>query len=493
MYGRADLDFLERVFQKLLLNFTWWVNRKDFNDKGVFEGGFLGLDNIGLFNRSDPLPTGGVLEQADSTGWMAFYCLSMLNIALELAKHRRIYEDIASKFFEHFILISDAMTYRSGGQEESLWNEKDGFYYDAISWGGPWTQQLPVRSLVGLIPLFAVLTLEPELINKFPSFKRRMNWFVENRHDVAERNIASLKRRGKEDRLLLSLVNKDRLVQILKSMLDETEFLADHGIRSLSKFHKDHPYSMDVNGQRFEVSYVPGDSDSGLFGGNRYALFIPMFNPDMLMSSSNWRGPIWLAVNFLLIESLLRFYMFYGKTLQIECPTGSGNYMHLGQVAEEIQHRLQHLFSRGDDGRRAINDGNDILDYDPHWRDYLSFHEFFDADTGKGLGASHQCGWTGLIAKMIHDTGYVLLVLSILALSFLWKRFLEQIRLHCFANCFSIESTADYPRLQELLQRQPLISRTPILMRPLRAQTNHASGAPPPLDLLETEAASTRP
>ena len=293
MYGRADLDFLERVFQKLLLNFTWWVNRKDFNDKGVFEGGFvsllascvnvfharaksriqLGLDNIGLFNRSEPLPTGGVLEQADSTGWMAFYCLSMLNIALELAKHRRIYEDIASKFFEHFILISDAMTYRSGGQEASLWNENDGFYYDAISWGGPWTQQLPIRSLVGLIPLFAVLTLEPELINKFPSFKRRVNWFMENRHDVAERNIASLKRRGKEDRLLLSLVNKDRLVRILRRMLDETEFLADHGIRSLSKYHKDHPYSMDVNGQRFQVSYVPGDSDSGLFGGNRYGVY----------------------------------------------------------------------------------------------------------------------------------------------------------------------------------------------------------------------------
>jgi len=231
LYGRVDLDFLERVFQKLLLNFTWWVNRKYHSDKGVFEGGFLGLDNIGLFNRSDPLPTGGVLEQADSTGWMAFYCLSMLNIALELAKHRRIYEDIASKFFEHFILISDAMTYRSGEGEASLWNESDGFYYDAISWGGPWRQQLPVRSLVGLIPLFAVLTLEPEIIDKFPSFKRRLNWFVENQHDVAERNIASLKQRGKEDRLLLSLVNKDRLVQILKRMLDETEFLSDHGIR----------------------------------------------------------------------------------------------------------------------------------------------------------------------------------------------------------------------------------------------------------------------
>lgn len=388
MYGRTDLDFLERVFQKLLLNFTWWVNRRDFDDKNVFEGGFLGLDNIGLFNRSEPLPTGGVLEQADSTGWMAFYCLSMLNIALELAKHRRIYEDIASKFFEHFIIISDAMTYRAGGEETSLWNEDDGFYYDAISWGGPWIQQLPVRSLVGLIPLFAVVTLEPELVNKFPSFKKRLNWFIENRSDIAERNIASLKQRGEDDRLLLSLVSKERLVKILRRMLDETEFLSEHGIRSLSKYHESHPFSMDVNEQHFNVGYVPGDSDSGLFGGN-----------------SNWRGPIWLCVNFLLVESLLRFYMFYGKSLQIECPTGSGEYMHLGHVAEEIQHRLQHLFVRNDDGRRAINDKNDMLDYDPHWKDYLWFYEFFDGDTGRGLGATHQCGWTGLIAKMIHDTG----------------------------------------------------------------------------------------
>ena len=388
MYGRQDLDFLERVFQKLLLNFTWWVNRKDTEGKNVFEGGFLGLDNIGLFNRSDPLPTGGVLEQADSTGWMAFYCLSMLNIALELAKHRRTYEDIASKFFEHFILISDAMSFREGGHEKSLWNDDDGFYYDAIAWGGGHTTQLPVRSLVGLIPLYAVLTLEPELINKFPSFKRRMNWFIENRHDVSERNIASMRKRGKDERLLLSLVSKERLEKILKKMLDETEFLAEHGIRSLSRHHKDHPYTYDAQGQQYKVEYVSGDSDSGMFGGN-----------------SNWRGPIWMAVNFLLIESLLRFYMFYGSSFQIECPTGSGEYMHLGRVAEELQHRLQHLMARGDDGRRAINDGNDMLDFDPHWKDYLWFFEFFDGDSGRGLGASHQCGWTGLIAKMIHDTG----------------------------------------------------------------------------------------
>jgi hypothetical protein len=391
MYGRQDLDFLERVFQKLLLNFTWWVNRKDMDGKNVFEGGFLGLDNIGLFNRSEPLPTGGVLEQADSTGWMAFYSLCMLNIALELAKHRRTYEDIASKFFEHFIFISDAMTFKSGQDEKSLWNEEDGFYYDAISWGGPWSHSMPVRSLVGLIPLYATLTLEPEVIDKFPSFKRRLEWFIHNRNDVAERNISSLKRRGKDDRLLLSLVSEDRLKKILHRMLDETEFLSDYGIRSLSKYHEKHPYSMDVNGQRFQVSYVPGDSDSGLFGGN-----------------SNWRGPIWLAVNFLLIESLQRFYMFYGNSLKVECPTGSGEYMHLGHVAEEIQHRIQHMFARDENGERAIYAGNDMLNFDPHWKDNIWFFEFFDGDTGRGLGASHQCGWTGLIAKMIHDTGWVM-------------------------------------------------------------------------------------
>ncbi|CAJ2511835.1 Uu.00g074600.m01.CDS01 [Anthostomella pinea] len=388
MYGRQDIDFLERVFQKLLLNFTWWVNRKDVDGKNVFEGGFLGLDNIGLFNRSEPLPTGGVLEQADSTGWMAFYCLCMLNIALELAKHRRIYEDIASKFFEHFIFISDAMTFKAGQDEKSLWNDEDGFYYDAISYGGPWIQQLPVRSLVGLIPLYATLTLEPELINKLPSFKKRVNWFMENRCDMAERNMASIRKRGKGDRILLSMVSQDRLEKILKRMLDESEFFSEHGIRSLSRYHKDHPYSMDVNGQQFKVGYVPGDSDSGLFGGN-----------------SNWRGPIWLCVNFLLVEALQRFYLFYGPGFQVECPTGSGDYMHLGHVSEEIQHRLQHLFARGDDGRRSVNAGSDLLDFDQHWKDNMWFHEFFDGDTGRGLGATHQCGWTGLIARMIHDTG----------------------------------------------------------------------------------------
>lgn len=389
MYGREDLDFLERVFQKLLLNFTWWVNRKDNSGRNLFEGGFLGLDNIGLFNRSEALPTGGTLMQADGTSWMAFYCLNMLNISLELSKHRRTYEDIASKFFEHFLLISDAMSFKTGDDEEiSLWNEKDGFYYDAITWGGPYTQQLPIKSLVGLIPLYATMTLEPEIIKKFPSFKKRLDWFVKNRSPVVHRNIASIDKRGKGERLLLALVSKERLVRILEKMLDEDEFLSQYGIRSLSKYHEKHPYSMNVNGEEFKVDFVPGDSNSGLFGGN-----------------SNWRGPIWLATTFLLIESLQRFYMYYGETLKVECPKGSGEYMHLGHVAEEIQHRIQHLFARDDDGRRAANGGSDLFDYDPHFRDHVLFHEFFHADDGRGLGASHQLGWTGLVAKMIHDTG----------------------------------------------------------------------------------------
>ncbi|KAL2890940.1 hypothetical protein HOO65_010298 [Ceratocystis lukuohia] len=395
MYERQDLDFLERVFQKLLLNFTWWVNRKDVDGKNVFEGGFLGLDNIGLFNRSEPLPTGGVLEQADSSGWMAFYCLSMLNIALELAKHRTIYEDIANKFFEHFIMISDAMTFRAGqAGETSLWNDEDGFYYDAISWGAPWVKQLPVRSLVGLIPLYATLTLEPELIEKLPAFKKRIEWFTKNRCDLAERNMASIAKRGNQNRILLSIVSKDRLSKILKRMLDENEFFSDHGIRSLSKFHQANPVTMEVNGQTFGVSYVPGDSDSGLFGGN-----------------SNWRGPIWLCVNFLLIESLQRFHLFYGSDFRVDCmSTKEGRNkkvlesMHLGQVADELRRRLLSIFLRDENGRRSTNGGNSILDFDKHWSEHIWFYEFFDGDTGRGLGACHQTGWTGLVARLIHDS-----------------------------------------------------------------------------------------
>ncbi|TFK20946.1 cytoplasmic protein [Coprinopsis marcescibilis] len=388
LYGREDLEFLERVFQKLLLNFTWWVNRKDQGGNNVFEGGFLGLDNIGAFNRSEPLPTGGDLRQADGTAWMAFYCLNMLSIALELAKHNPVYEDIASKFFEHFIFIADAMTYREGDHEESLWSEADGMYYDAISFGPGNSVQLPVRSLVGLIPLYATLVLEPATINRFPGFKKRMEWFIDNRPAVSARNMANMKVGGREQRRLLALASKERLTRILEKMLDEDEFFSDHGIRSLSKRHEKEPWGMEVHGQRYEVGYWPGDSKSGMFGGN-----------------SNWRGPIWLATNFLLIESLQRFYQYYGDDLQVECPTGSGFYMNLASVAEEIQHRIIHIFGRDMNGRRATNGGVSKLDYDPHFRDYVWFYEFFNGDTGKGLGASHQTGWSGLVAYHILQSG----------------------------------------------------------------------------------------
>ncbi|KAI0462627.1 hypothetical protein LJB42_004123 [Komagataella kurtzmanii] len=388
MYGRQDIPFLERVFQKLLLNFTWWVNRKDTEGKGLFEGGFLGLDNIGVFNRSEPLPTGGTLEQADSTGWMAFFSLQMLNIALELAQYNPVYEDIASKFFEHFILISDAMTVNGGTGEKSLWNDDDGFYYDAISWGESTSMQLPIRSLVGLIPLYASLTLEPELIKKFPSFTKRLDWFIKMKGNVAERNIESMSARGVGERLLLSLVSKERLVSILEKMLDENEFLSQYGIRSLSKYHEEHPFEMEVHGQNYEVKYLPGESDSGLFGGN-----------------SNWRGPIWLPVNFLIVESLQKFYLYYGSSLKVECPKGSGKYLNLAQVAEEIQHRLIHLFIRDVNGKRASNGDCDLLNEDKHFKNYVLFYEYFEGDTGRGLGAGHQTGWTALVAKWIHDTG----------------------------------------------------------------------------------------
>ncbi|KAF9527391.1 glycoside hydrolase family 63 protein [Crepidotus variabilis] len=388
MHGREDVPFLERVFQKLLLNFTWWVNRKDAGGHNVFEGGFLGLDNIGAFNRSEPLPTGGTLRQADGTAWMAFYCLNMLSIALELAKHNPVYEDIASKFFEHFIFIADAMTYEVGDREDSLWNEQDGMYYDAIVFNPGHSMQLPVRSLVGLIPLYATLVLEPSVINRLPGFKKRMEWFIDNRPEVSARNMANMKVGGKEERRLLALASKERLTKILEKMLDESEFFSEYGIRSLSKLHEKHPWGMDVHGQRYEVGYWPGDSKSGMFGGN-----------------SNWRGPIWLATNFLLIESLQRFYQYYGDDLQIECPTGSGEYMNLVAVAEEIQHRIIHIFGRDMEGRRATNGGHPKLDFDPHFRDYVWFYEFFNGDSGKGLGASHQTGWSGLVAYHILQSG----------------------------------------------------------------------------------------
>lgn len=394
LYGREDLTFLEGVFQKLLLNFTWWVNQKDLGGRNVFEGGFLGMDNIGLFNRSEALPTGGVLEQADGTGWMGFFCLQMLSIALELAKTRPVYEEIASKFFEHFLFIADAMSYSGEGdcpdvEGNGLWDENDGFYYDKISWGPNHSMPLPVRSLVGLVPLFASLTIEADVLAMFPKFARQVEWFIKHRPEISARNMASLRERGEEGRLLLSLANKDRLQRILKRMLDEDEFLSDFGIRSMSKFHNDNPYSMDVHGETWVVDYEHAESRSGMFGGN-----------------SNWRGPIWFPTNFLLIESLQRFYLFYGKTLTVNLPTKSGQEMNLAKVAENLQHRLIKLFLRDEnENRRPYNGGVDMLDFDEHFDEGIYFHEYFDPDTGRGLGAKHQNGWTGLVAKLIQDTG----------------------------------------------------------------------------------------
>ncbi|EHN00762.1 YMR196W-like protein [Saccharomyces cerevisiae x Saccharomyces kudriavzevii VIN7] len=399
MYNREDRTFLERVFQKLLLNFTWWVNRKDTEGKNVFEGGFLGLDNIGVFNRSEPLPTGGTLEQADSTGWMAFFSLQMLNIALELAKENSVYEDIASKFFEHFILISDSMSFEyatdiTGEQcknviKQNLWNETDKFYYDAISWGDH-KEQLPIRSLVGLIPLYASMTLEPSIIKQFSGFKKRVDWFVNNRPEIFGRNIASMSKKGVGERLLLSLVTKERLTAILRRLLDETEFLSPYGIRSLSKYHEKHPFEMNVNGVEYMVKYLPGESDSGMFGGN-----------------SNWRGPIWFPTSFLIMEALQRFYLYYGSDFKVECPVGSGDYLNLAEVAEELGYRMIHLFVPDENGERAVHygDHSKFLSTDPYFKDYVQFFEYFDGDTGRGLGASHQCGWTALVAKWVSDVG----------------------------------------------------------------------------------------
>lgn len=400
LYGREDISFLESVFQKLLLNFTWWVNRKDTDGNNVFEGGFLGLDNIGIFNRSEPLPTGGTLEQADSTGWMAFFSLQMLNIALELAKGNPVYESIATKFFEHFVLISDSMSFEYTNKEtekgcediikQSLWNEEDQFYYDAISWGENNKQQLPIRSLVGLIPLYASMTLEPSIISRFPEFKKRVYWFIDNRPEIFGRNIASMSKKGVGERMLLSLVNKERLQAILTKLLDENEFFSDYGIRSLSKYHEKHPFVMSVNGSEYQVNYLPGESNSGMFGGN-----------------SNWRGPIWFPTSFLIIESLQRFYLYYGSDFKVECPVGSGEYLNLVEVAEEIAYRMISMFIKDENGERAIYYGkhSNFLSNNENFKDYISFYEYFDGDTGRGLGASHQCGWTAVVAKLINDIG----------------------------------------------------------------------------------------
>lgn len=386
--GTADREFLEGIFHKLLLNFTWWVNKKDAEGNNVFQGGFLGLDNISVFDRSAPLPTGGHIDQSDGTSWMGFYSLIMLKIALELAKDNPVYQDTASKFFEHFLRIAGAMTddYRGG---ISLWNEEDGFFYDVLHLPNDHTVPLKVRSLVGLMPLLAVETLEPELINSLPDFRRRLNWFFENRAYLRDHgNLACVKAPGEDSRRLLSIVNRERLIKTLQPMLDENEFLSAYGIRSVSKFHKANPYNFYVDGQAHTISYQPAESESGLFGGN-----------------SNWRGPIWFPINYLLIESLQKFHHYYGDTLKVECPTGSGRMMNLDEVAVELSRRLIKMFLRNGNGERPIYGGLRVFQDDPHWRDHLLFYEYFHGDNGAGLGASHQTGWTGLVAKLIQQSG----------------------------------------------------------------------------------------
>ena len=384
--GVADRSFLEKVFHKLLLNFTWWVNRKDVEGANIFQGGFLGLDNIGVFDRSAPLPTGGHLEQSDGTSWMGMYCLNMLAIALELAKEDPAYEDVASKFFEHFVHIAHAMN-KFGDEGVSLWDEEDGFYYDLLQLPNGEEHYLKVRSMVGLIPLFAVETLEPEIVDRLPGFKRRMQWFIDNHPDVPE-HIEMTQRSARGMRRLLSLVNRKHLKRVLFRMLDETEFFSDHGIRALSRYHNDHPYEVYVNGNTNRVDYEPAESTTSLFGGN-----------------SNWRGPIWFPVNYLLIESLQKFHHYYGEDFRVPCPSRSDNQADLWQVSRDISKRLGRIFLRGKDGRRPVAGGIEQFQSDPHWRDLILFYEYFHGDNGAGLGASHQTGWTGLVAKLLEQSG----------------------------------------------------------------------------------------
>ncbi len=377
----GDIAFLERVYHKLLLNFTWWVNRKDAQGRNIFHGGFLGLDNISVFDRSAPLPTGGTISQADGTSWMAMYSLNLLRIALELAQHNRVYEDIATKFFEHFLAIAEAINASDTGI--GLWDETDAFYYDELR--TPEGREIPlkVRSIVGLIPLFAVETLEPELLAKLPDFTGRMEWYLKYRPDLA-RLVSRWQEHGLGERNLLSLLRGHRMKCLLRRMLDETEFLSDYGVRALSKIHAHQPFRLECGGMMHEVTYWPGESRGNLFGGN-----------------SNWRGPVWMPMNFLIIESLQKFHHYYGDDFKIECPTHSGNFTTLKGVAEEITHRLCRLLLRDANGQRPALNSHPKLQHDPHFKDYLLFHEYFHGDTGLGLGASHQTGWTGLVAKLL--------------------------------------------------------------------------------------------
>jgi hypothetical protein len=364
------------------LNFTWWLNRKDRSGKGAFEGGFLGLDNIGVFDRSSPLPTGGYLEQADGTAWMALFSLNMLEIATELAMHDETYKDMAVKFVQHFLSIGVA-TMNAGGKT-GMWDEEDGFFYDVLQLPDGQAHRLKVRSMVGLLPLCAVTVFEGQFAKKYPDVMARLKVFLEARPELRT-FIHDPAKRGQHERRLGAILDETKLRRVLAIMLDEKEFLSPYGLRALSRFHADHPYKFNVGGQEYSVPYLPGESDTGMFGGN-----------------SNWRGPIWMPVNALIIRALLMYYTYYGNEFTVECPTGSGRQMNLYQVAEELGRRLTSIFLKGKDGQRPVNGGEKKLQQDPYWRDYIQFYEYFHGDNGAGLGASHQTGWTGLIARVMH-------------------------------------------------------------------------------------------
>lgn len=406
--GEPDRPFLEGLFHKLMLNFTWWVNRKDRAGRNVFQGGFLGLDNISVFDRSKPLPTGGYIDQCDGTSWMAFYCIGMWRIAIELARENKVYEDTATKFFEHFLRIANAIT-DCGGVGHSLWDEEDGFFYDALNLPNGEVIPLKVRSLVGLLPLLAVETIEPRHLHSCNTFERRMQWFLQNRPHLAGNLVASTAP-GLGDRHIMAILTKERLIRVLSYMLDENEFLSPHGIRSLSKVHEERPYILQLDGQKQTVPYWPAESRSYLFGGN-----------------SNWRGPVWFPLNFLIIEALQKYHHYYGPEFKVEFPTGSGVLLNLNEVAGEISRRLTSIFQRDEAGRRPVYGDIEKFQNDPHFKDLILFYEYFHGDTGVGLGASHQTGWTALVAKLIQQSG-------------------GDARLSSYLTLMGMDATCDVPR-----------------------------------------------
>jgi hypothetical protein len=380
--GRGDVEWLERAFHKLLLNFTWWVNRKDRRGNNVFEGGFLGLDNIGVFDRSAPLPTGGHLEQADGTAWMALFCQNMLEICGELALERPAYVDMGMKFIEHYLWIAASMVH--AGDNVGMWDEEDGFFYDVLRLPNGQARRLKVRSMVGLLPFCAVTVFEGGLLRKYPQLVPRLRQFLESRPELTA-FIQDPAQRGESGRFMASILNEARLRRVLARMLDQREFLSPFGIRSISRYHARHPYVFPLASQDYRVGYIPAESDSGMFGGN-----------------SNWRGPIWMPMNALIIRALLQYYAYYGNGFVVECPTGSGHRMTLYEVAENIADRLAAIFLRDAQGRRPVYGGTKKFQEDPHWRDLLLFYEYFHGDNGAGLGASHQTGWTGVVARAMH-------------------------------------------------------------------------------------------